>query len=99
MQVLFCFIFICRYNIFRGPSYNEIMREVGMGCGKEILQIFSKNIRLILGQVSVDFGQVQEIRLRVQGPLLMICQNQEFYVTSEGTLSTHGILCMPLKRR
>lgn len=61
-----------------------------MGCGEEILQIFSKNIRLILGQVSVDFGQVQEIRLRVQGPLLMICQNQEFYVTSEGTLSTQA---------
>ena len=59
-----------------------------MGCGKEILQIFSKNIRLILGQVSVDFGQVQEIRLRVQAPLLMICGNQEYYITSQGGLST-----------
>ena len=57
-----------------------------MGCGEEILQIFSKNIRLILGQVSVDFGQVQEIRLRVQAPLLMICGNQEYYITSQGGL-------------
>lgn len=59
-----------------------------MGCREEILQIFSKNIRLVLGQVSVDFGQVQEIRLRVQAPLLMICGNQEYYITSQGGLST-----------
>ena len=50
------------------------MKEVDMGCKEDVLQIFPKDIRFILGQVSVDFGQVQEIRLRVQGPLLMICR-------------------------
>lgn len=35
----------------------------------------------------MDFEQVQEIRLRVHAPLLMIYQNQEYYITPEGTLS------------
>lgn len=54
---------------------------------EEIIKIFSKNIRNILTQVSVDFEQVQEIRLRVHAPLLMICKNQEFYITPSGNLS------------
>lgn len=58
-----------------------------MDCREEILQIFSKDIRFILGQVSLDFTQVQEIRLRVQAPLLMICRNQEYYITSQGALT------------
>lgn len=53
----------------------------------ELIKIFSKDIRNILGQVSVDFDQVQEIRLRVNGPLLMIHNNREIYVTPDGKLS------------
>ena len=52
-----------------------------------LIRIFSKDIRNILRQVSVDFEQVQEIRLRVHLPLLMIHNNREFYVTSDGKLS------------
>ena len=32
---------------------------------EELIKIFSKDIRVILKQVMVDFDQVQEIRLRV----------------------------------
>ena len=39
---------------------------------EELIKIFSKDIREILKQVTVDFEQVQEIRLRVHAPLLMI---------------------------
>ena len=53
----------------------------------ELIKIFSKDIRMILRQVSVDFEQVQEIRLRVHAPLLMICNNHEYYITPEGNLS------------
>lgn len=53
----------------------------------ELIKIFSKDIRMILRQVSVDFEEVQEIRLRVHAPLLMICNNQEYYITPEGNLS------------
>ncbi|WP_124064824.1 stage III sporulation protein AA [Clostridium sp. E02] len=53
----------------------------------EFIHIFSRNIREILTQVSIDFSEVQEIRLRVAAPLLMVYNNQEFYVTSDGLLS------------
>lgn len=53
----------------------------------ELIKIFSKDIRMILRQVSVDFEQVQEIRLRVHAPLLMICNNHEYYITPSGKLS------------
>ena len=51
---------------------------------EEIIRIFSKDIRSILKQAEVDFGQVQEVRLRIQSPLLIICSNQEYYLTTEG---------------
>ena len=54
---------------------------------EELIKIFSKDIREILKQVTVDFEQVQEIRLRIHAPLLMICNNREYYITREGNLS------------
>lgn len=54
---------------------------------EELVKIFSKDIRNILRHLSVDFDQVQEIRLRVHAPLLIICNNHEFYITPAGTLS------------
>lgn len=51
-----------------------------------LIRIFSKDIRNVLRQVSVDFEQVQEIRLRVHSPLLMIHNNHEFYITADGRL-------------
>lgn len=54
---------------------------------EELIKIFSKDIRKILQQTTVDFEQVQEIRLRIHAPLLMICNNHEFYITPEGNLS------------
>ncbi len=62
---------------------------------EEIIKIFSNSIRNILRCVSVDFEQLQEIRLRVNAPLLIISDNQEFYLTPEGILSkqrTHAYI-------
>lgn len=53
----------------------------------ELIHIFSKNIRQILYQVKVNFEDVQEIRLRVYAPLLMIYNNKEYYVGENGQLS------------
>ncbi|MEG0687442.1 MAG: stage III sporulation protein AA [Hungatella sp.] len=53
----------------------------------ELIKIFSKEIRAILAQVPVDFEEVQEIRLRVHAPLLMVYRNQEYYVSPDGRLS------------
>lgn len=55
---------------------------------EEILRIFPRDLRSILGQVPVDFGDVQEIRLRTGKPLMMICGNREYLVTGNGRLET-----------
>ena len=54
------------------------------------MKIFSKRIREILKRVQVPFEEVQEIRLRVQAPLLMVYKNQEYYVSEEGNLSKNS---------
>ncbi len=54
---------------------------------EEIIKIFSNSIRNILRCVLADFERVQEIRLRVNAPLLIISDNQEFYLTPEGNLT------------
>lgn len=56
---------------------------------EELLRIFSKDIREILGKMAVEFDEVQEIRLRVHAPLLMVYHNKEYYVSSAGNLSTY----------
>ena len=56
----------------------------------ELIRIFAKEIRRILCRVEADFRQVQEIRLRVGGPLLLVYGNREYYVTQEGRLKTTG---------
>ena len=66
---------------------------------EELIKIFSKDIRTILKQVSVDFEQVQEIRLRVHAPLLMICNNHEYYITPEGNLSMRADEAYPVTRQ
>lgn len=53
---------------------------------EEIIKIFSNPIRMILRRIDTDFDEVQEIRLRVNAPLLIICRNLEFCVTSDGNL-------------
>lgn len=62
-------------------------RDIFIGKSDEWIRIFSKDIRNILRQVSVDFEHVQEIRLRIHAPLLMIHNNREYYITPDGNLS------------
>lgn len=57
-----------------------------MNTKDELLKIFSIKLRTILGRLTIDFGKLQEIRLRMNAPLLIIYENKEFFVTSEATL-------------
>ena len=50
----------------------------------EIIRIFAKEIRRILEQSDADFNEVQEIRLRAEAPLLLICRDREYGVTPAG---------------
>lgn len=53
---------------------------------EDFMKIFTSQIRTILSKLQIDFEQLQEIRLRIQSPLLILYQNKEFYVREDGTL-------------
>ncbi len=53
----------------------------------ELIKIFAKSIRDILNRVTVNFDEVQEIRLRVGAPLLIVYKNEEYYIGKSGGLS------------
>ena len=54
---------------------------------EQLTRVFARSIRDILERAQVDFEQVQEIRLRVRGPLLMVSGGREYYLTGDGRLS------------
>ena len=54
---------------------------------EELIKLFSMDLRRILKKVPVDFERVQEIRLRVEQPLLMVYEGREFFITEEGSLT------------
>jgi len=66
---------------------------------EEILKLFSSEIRDILGEMDIDFVQLQEIRLRVNCPLMVIYQGNEYFVKGDGTLCAEqsGAYCVTSK--
>ena len=54
---------------------------------EELIKLFSMDLRRILKKIPVDFERVQEIRLRVEQPLLMVYEGREFFITEEGSLT------------
>ncbi len=58
---------------------------------EELLKIFSLKLRTLIAKVNFDFELLQEIRLRVNGPLLIIYNNEEYFVTAESTLTTNNM--------
>lgn len=53
----------------------------------EILKIFSLNLRRMISNLELDFEKLQEIRLRVNGPLIIIYDNKEYFITKESNLA------------
>lgn len=53
----------------------------------ELLKIFSLKVRNILAKLDIDYELLQEVRLRVNSPLIIIYDNQEFYINKEGELN------------
>ena len=54
---------------------------------KELLKIFSLKLRTILKNVKIKYDDLQEIRLRINSPLLIIYENMEYFITEYGELS------------
>lgn len=53
----------------------------------ELLKIFSSKIRSLLSKLDINYELLQEIRLRVNSPLFVIYDNQEYTITCDGKLS------------
>jgi stage III sporulation protein AA len=57
-----------------------------MNTKDELLKIFSLKLRTILGKLTVDYDKLQEIRLRMNAPLLIIYGNKEAFISEEAKL-------------
>lgn len=66
---------------------------------EEILKIFSIGIRNVLQHLTIDFSQLQEIRLRVNAPLLCIYKNQEYYISSKGEVTQDANKCWLIRKK
>ncbi len=53
----------------------------------EVLLIFSEKIQHILGKLTVEREKLQEIRLRVEEPLMVLYENQEYFVDVSGNMT------------
>ncbi len=54
-----------------------------MNTKDELLKIFSLKLRTIFGKLSIDFDKLQEIRLRMNAPLIIIYGNRETFITED----------------
>ena len=54
---------------------------------EQLIKIFPVSIRNLLRKLDIDFEDLQEIRLRIQAPLLLMYRNNEYYLSRTGQLS------------
>lgn len=52
----------------------------------ELLNIFSLELRSIIGKLQIDFDKLQEIRLRINCPLIINYTNREYFVSENSKL-------------
>ncbi len=57
-----------------------------MSTKDELLKIFSLKLRTILSKLTIDFEKLQEIRLRMNAPLLIIYANKEAFITEDAKM-------------
>jgi stage III sporulation protein AA len=57
-----------------------------MNTKDELLKILSLKLRTVFGKLSIDYDKLQEIRLRINAPLLIVYSNKESFVTEEARL-------------
>lgn len=55
----------------------------------ELLRIFSVQLRNVLSRLNLNFGNLQEIRLRINTPLMVIYENREYFVSMKYELTNH----------
>lgn len=54
---------------------------------EEVLRVLSKKLRKLVGDSSLEFDKLQEIRLRVNSPLIVVYDNKEYFLQEGGIIS------------
>lgn len=57
-----------------------------MATKEELMKIFSLKLRTVFGKLNIDYGKLQEIRLRINSPLIIIYGNREAFVSEDGDI-------------
>ena len=52
----------------------------------EILKILSSKLREIATRMQIDFEELQGMRLRINGPFIVLMNAKEYFVSEEGRL-------------
>lgn len=53
---------------------------------QEILKILSATLREIVSRMTIDFDKLRELRLRVNGPFIVLVGSKEYFVSEKGAL-------------
>lgn len=53
----------------------------------ELLKIFSVRLRSVIAKLALDFNKLQEIRLRINAPMIVVYDNREYFVSTEAKIS------------
>ncbi len=69
-----------------------------MGTKDELLKILSLKLRTVFGKLDIDFDKLQEIRLRINAPLLVIYCNREAFITEEAKLTNSSAAAIFITR-
>lgn len=56
---------------------------------EEIMRILAGSLRQMLGRLPLDYGRLEEIRLRIGGPLQLACGNGPQFVSEQGRFCGH----------
>lgn len=64
----------------------------------ELLKIFSLKLRTILGKLTIDFDKLQEIRLRINAPLIIIYANKETFVTEDAKFADNPLKAVQITK-
>ncbi len=59
-----------------------------MGTKDELLKILSLKLRTIIGKLTINYDNLQEIRLRINAPLMIVYDNQETFITENSKLTS-----------
>ena len=56
---------------------------------RQILRVLARSVRAAVEDADLDFGQVQEIRMRTEKPLIVVYKNEE-RIRGRGTYRDQG---------